>query len=848
MTFELIFMNHKYYNKIKNALLIILPALIVSGLVFSANLYFDVDMGSGRIMTWDDQEFKGTVYLGAMEFGTDSGEIQWINMPVTTTTASLAMSYTAKIDEKDILTVYSEADGAGSVENLRVGIATTTPEYTLDVNGDLRVVSTSTLAAIDSGVWQGTEVSPAFGGTGLTSFSPGDILFATSSTEFYRLGMGSEGQTLTVSSDNIPVWLSVLGRWTQTDNYLYPNELFWQVGIGTSTPQYALDVDGDFRATGTSTFSGNVGIATDSPSYELEVDGTARMTEFRMATGASSTYVLTSDSQGYGTWQELVAGEGDISGSGTANYLVRFTGSTAITDSLIYDSGTKIGIGTSTVSAKLNVYEDENSQIRLSYSGSHYSDFAVDSDGDLAISPSSGNLFVRTDGVQNNLRVYSTSTDYISLTHSGTAGALSVNGSENVEIVNPNSTFFVEMEEITYITATSSDTALTVTQNSTGNVAEFKNDTGTAFAITYTGNVGIGTESPEERLSIANDGKMYWQDYGGGWFMEDTSYVQTISDKSVMVRDGNLEICSGGACPSPLYSGISGSGNLLAQYGIEIAEWGIKMNTQEISRPECATSTRGLRWTSSAGGSEKNSFHVCLLIDGEYVWTLSAGEDYFNCGDDITFTYRGSEVTYGTVEVDYGGAVGVKCWMDRNLGATRVAEIYNDGESDTDSSAYGDLFQWGRLDDGHQDRESGETALEETSDDNVPGHSDFILTDTSPYDWRIPQNHDLWQGKNGPNNPCPPGWRIPTEAEWDAERQSWSENNYHGAIASPLKLPAAGYRSRSTGSLLSVGTNGYYWSSTVSGTGARTLSFYGADADMYSDFRAYGSSVRCLQD
>ncbi len=41
-----------------------------------------------------------------------------------------------------------------------------------------------------------------------------------------------------------------------------------------------------------------------------------------------------------------------------------------------------------------------------------------------------------------------------------------------------------------------------------------------------------------------------------------------------------------------------------------------------------------------------------------------------------------------------------KLWMDRNLGASRVASAYNDSE------AYGDLFQLGRLDDGHQDRGS----------------------------------------------------------------------------------------------------------------------------------------------
>ena len=122
------------------------------------------------------------------------------------------------------------------------------------------------------------------------------------------------------------------------------------------------------------------------------------------------------------------------------------------------------------------------------------------------------------------------------------------------------------------------------------------------------------------------------------------------------------------------------------------------------------------------------------------------------------------------------------------------------------------------------------------------------MNNASPYDWLSTQDNALWQGVSGTNNPCPSGWRLPTFVELDAERASWSSQDYNGAYASPLKLTAAGYRGFSDGSLGGVGSNGNYWSSTVSGAYARSLHFDSSDAYMDSYYRAYGFSVRCLKD
>lgn len=203
---------------------------------------------------------------------------------------------------------------------------------------------------------------------------------------------------------------------------------------------------------------------------------------------------------------------------------------------------------------------------------------------------------------------------------------------------------------------------------------------------------------------------------------------------------------------------------------------------------------------------------------------------------DETWMMNGYPVLqcYDTVASSTG-----RVWMSRNLGASRVAI------SLTDENAYGDLYQWGRLTDGHEKRTS-ETTTELSSTD-VPGHSDFILS--SLY-WRDPHNTNLWQGVNGVNNPCPSGFRLPTEAEFNAEIDSWSSEDAAGAFASPLKLVLAGYRTH-TGGILETSESGGYWTSDYefyySNYYGTAFAFNSNQIYLGMMYPSYGLSVRCIQ-
>ena len=188
-----------------------------------------------------------------------------------------------------------------------------------------------------------------------------------------------------------------------------------------------------------------------------------------------------------------------------------------------------------------------------------------------------------------------------------------------------------------------------------------------------------------------------------------------------------------------------------------------------------------------------------------------------------------------------------RIWMDRNLGASRVAE----GKGDT--LAYGGYYQWGRFGDGHQCRNSDTTTILATTPIPNEGNAwdgKFIIEGRRGRSWLENQIGTLWEGVDAVNNPCPEGFRLPTETEWENEVLTWSPPNFDGAFNSPLKLPMPGRRSSINGQIVFPGIDAGYWVSSINGETTGYMYIFSGNAliDPDPNAKPWGRSVRCIKD
>ena len=211
--------------------------------------------------------------------------------------------------------------------------------------------------------------------------------------------------------------------------------------------------------------------------------------------------------------------------------------------------------------------------------------------------------------------------------------------------------------------------------------------------------------------------------------------------------------------------------------------------------------------------------------------------------------------------------------MDRNLGATSATP--------EDVGALGLLYQWGRKDPFLGSSSIGSSveakstivwpspvlssSFSGTESYATEHPTTFITYNSGNYDWYYSgsssTDNTRWQSTKTIYDPCPAGWRVPdggsngvwNKAGFDDQSYDSSDGGMlfgSGISSTATWYPAVGYRSGGDGSLGGVGYSGAYWSVTPSGNYAFYLIFnYKGDLNpSFNHSRAYGQSVRCLQE
>ena len=103
-------------------------------------------------------------------------------------------------------TVLSNSLGTTALINFSSGIQTVFVTYPSEKSVNLNAAgNVSALGTVSSGTWNATAITTTYGGTGLTSYTAGDLPYYSTGTALSKLAIGANGYIRT-SNGTAPTW------------------------------------------------------------------------------------------------------------------------------------------------------------------------------------------------------------------------------------------------------------------------------------------------------------------------------------------------------------------------------------------------------------------------------------------------------------------------------------------------------------------------------------------------------------------------------------------------------------------------------------------------------------------
>lgn len=425
--------------------------------------------------------------------------------------------------------------------NVAIGLGTTNAGAALTVmNGNVGI-----------GTWKPTATIDIEGGT--TIFKAGSLSYGANTLSVNGLSLSQNnifpnGTTTAVSNLNSTAGssLSLIGGASSTSRVVIQSSS--KTGNGQDMILFNFGNQG-IGTTMVSMISGNVGIGTVTPGNKLDVRGTTQMTGFNLSTSPTNGYVLTTDSNGTGTWQPSAAGTSAnpsatiglsaVNGSATTFMTSdsapsisqaispTWTGNHTFTPSsgnTLITAG-NVGIGSSTPGQKLDVQGTvralAHSVFGATSSQFQKGDGSLDSNayitGNQTITASgdatgSGTTSlpltfatVNTNvGSFTNANITVNGKGLITAAANGSGGSSSAAGGTNAVQYNSGSSTFAGTESIFSMNGTNVGIG---TSNGLNKLDVRGTVTIRAFQVSSAGNVGIGTPSPGKPFDVVGESR-----------------------------------------------------------------------------------------------------------------------------------------------------------------------------------------------------------------------------------------------------------------------------------------------------------------------------------------------------